>query len=483
MRARFPLALVFAVVAAWTLVLASPAARAQTTSSGPSVNEIVGVVQRLEPNGVSADNPGENPHPSGVLVSDINFEDCDANLQYEFDLSISSLTSISGYNLDVWAGTADCSQLANRQAATAVCWPVKTPFAPNSNPQTVTVWMRDIVSQVFQASHTVTYSGTEAPASVCQLQTTTGPTNISLYFFFEQAANATGNEATYPVTVAMRAGDVQGDISIGIGQDLLVANIPPTTDTNVQGWNVYCDPPPGPVGSEGIELVPVDAPSNNGHCPAQVPDTGVVSSSVDSSGVDANDDSSVASSVDSAVPIVLDEAGGNACGVQLNDANIPSPGGCSASAVLVPGGGTTGTATVDEAGNEIFEEASTTATDEAGVSISGGTMKLPLPSQYLCGTGGVSSTQVNLLNLRDGVYYNVAVAAVDAYGNVGPLSNVACGEPRPVNDFWKLYYEAGGRAGGGFCSAEGVGTPAGTSGLGALMIASIVAMVRRRRRK
>jgi hypothetical protein len=482
MRARFSLVFAFAFAAAWAFAFAPGEARAQTTtSSAPSVAGINGAVQRLEPDRVtSADNSNENPHSSGVLVNDLNFEDCQANLVYGFDLAISNLSYASTYLLNIWAGTQDCSQLANRQTeATAVCWPLITPVIVNSNPYNVYVRMEDIVSQAFTTSHIVSYAA--ATQEVCQGQTATGATAITVYFFFTDAqGNPYGNVQPYPLTVDLRAGDVQGNISLGVGQDLLIVNIPPTSDPDTQGWNVYCDPPPGNV--SGVATVAVDAPTNNGQCPAQVPD----SSSVDSAVVDANDDSSADSSVDSsfdsAVPTILDDAGGNACGVKLNDAGIPAPGGCSSSSVLVPG--TAGvTAVTDEAGVTTYEEAST-ITDEAGTQLlSGGAMKLPPPSQYLCGQGGPASSQVNLLNLRDGVYYNVAVAAVDALGNVGPLSNVPCGEPVPVNDFWKLYYEAGGRAGGGFCSAEGAGTPAGTSGLGALMIASIVAMVRRRRRK
>jgi hypothetical protein len=479
MRARSSLVYVVAFLATWALVLAPRMARAQTTPvlSGPSVSGIAGVVSRLEPNGSSADAAGApDNHLPGVLVNAVNFQDCQDDLSYEFPLLISALNS--GYNLNVWAGTGDCSQLTNRQAATAVCWPVQEPIQTNSNPYTVRVRMQDIVSQVFQTSHTVTY--VQANSGVCQLQQETGATNISLYFFFADAeGNAVGNNQPYPITVDTRAGDVQGSISVGVGETLLIVNIPPTTDTDTQGWNVYCDPPRGK--ESVVATVPVDAATNNGVC---VPDTGppIVITTDDDGAVDAGDESG-ASVVDSAVPVVLDDAGGNSCGVPLNDAGIPSPGGCSSSTVLVSGGGGSGlTSEVDEAGNEIFVEAGDSIENEAGVAITGGNMRL-MPPGYLCAQGGVSSTQINVLGLKNGDYYNVAVAATDAVGNVGPLSNVPCGEPVPVNDFWKVYYEAGGRAGGGFCSADGVGTPVGTGGIGALMVASMVAIVRRRRRK
>jgi hypothetical protein len=343
--------------------------------------------------------------------------------------------------------------------------------------------MQDIVSQIFTATHDVNYVA--ADSSVCQNQLTTGSTNISVYFFFGDAeGNPVGTEATYPLTVSLRAGDVQGDISAGVGDTLLIVNIPPTTDTSVQEWNVYCDPPPGQEGS--AETVPVDAASNNGVCAPSVPDTGI--SALEDSSVDSSLEDgaiNVAPLEDSAVPVVLDDAGGNVCGVPLNDAQIPSPGGCSASAVLVSGGSALPAQSyIDEAGQTVFEEAGSalSVVEEGGAAISGGIMKL-IPSKYLCGTSSVTSTKINVEHLKDGYYYNISVAAVDALGNVGPLSNVVCGEPVPVNDFWKVYYEDGGRAGGGFCSAEGVGTPAGTGGLGVITVASMVAIVRRRRRK
>ena len=56
------------------------------------------------------------------------------------------------------------------------------------------------------------------------------------------------------------------------------------------------------------------------------------------------------------------------------------------------------------------------------------------------------------LHLVNGVAYNVAVAAYDIYDNTGPLSALACEVPQPVTGFFKGYKDAGGEAGGGFCS-------------------------------
>lgn len=486
--------LLLALVAAVSAV--PGVARAQTTTSGPSVTGILGTVLRLEQDGSSADDKDKHPHPNGVLVNAINFEDCIADLKYRFDLGISNVDT--SYNLDVWAGTQDCTQIANRQAATAVCWPVTNPTPATTNPVTVEVNMEDIVSQVTLTSHTVSYA--RANANVCQLQTATGAQNVSLYFFFEQSGNAVGTGQPYPVKVDTRAGDVQGNITVGQGDTLLVVNIPSTTDTDTQEWNVYCDPPPGGEPDGSNVTVAVDAATNGGQCTNPNPTTPSDASTADGSS-DSGASLDATASASDASSAILDDAGGNYCGTVLSDSGIPSPGGCSSSNVLTPGTG--GTPTIigyDEAGAPIYGDGgTTTVTTEAGTTFSaGGTMKL-IPSQYLCGQGSATSTQILVKQLQDGKFYNVAVAAVDGVGNVGPLSNVACGEPIPVTDFWDRYRQANGSA-GGFCSVpRGVGAPpvvipasgsgvadfslpAGTSGLATLMFGSMIALVRRRRR-
>ncbi len=490
---RCVFSLLLSLVLALALAFAPRAAWAQATSGAPSVSGIEGAVLRCEPPVTggcnNADNTGGNPHPNGILDNTINFEDCEANLYYQFELGISNPSS--SYDLEAWVGTEDCSQLANRQtSATSVCWPVAPFYASLVNPYLMNVRIRDIASGVFTTTHPVTYVATgldNTDDAVCQSQTQTGGTALVLYMFFADAeGNPYNTVQQYPITLDMRAGDVQGNISVGVGDTVLIVSIPQTTDPATQGYNLYCDPPPGQ--ETASETVPVDAPTNNGLCAAQVPDTGTTVAtdalaSVSEDGATEDSGSGVAN---------VDDAGGNACGAILNDAGIPSPGGCTTSTVLVPGGTSSNlVAVTDEAGNTIDEDARASSgliETEGGATVSGGTMVMGLQynqaitARYLCGYGSASSTSINVTGLKDGYYYNIAAAVVDGSGNVGPLSNVACGEPVPVADFWRLYYDAGGQAGGGFCSLQGVGMPAGTSGLGILMVASIVAMVRKRRR-
>lgn len=46
-----------------------------------------------------------------------------------------------------------------------------------------------------------------------------------------------------------------------------------------------------------------------------------------------------------------------------------------------------------------------------------------------CGTAERSVNSANIAGLTNGVLYRVAVSAVDTYGNVGPLSKIACAAP------------------------------------------------------
>ncbi len=81
--------------------------------------------------------------------------------------------------------------------------------------------------------------------------------------------------------------------------------------------------------------------------------------------------------------------------------------------------------------------------------------------------------------LTNGVHYDVVVSAVDGSGNVGPPSICVTDFPAPVNDFFKIYRQDGGQAGGSFCALEAVGQPAGAPIVGVGFGAVAFAMARR----
>ena len=135
---------------------------------------------------------------------------------------------------------------------------------------------------------------------------------------------------------------------------------------------------------------------------------------------------------------------------------------------------------------------------DAGTGGSGGSMLVPLPEgcpagtpfregdmpdeTYRCGSApGGSSGKIT--GLKDGVVYAVGVAAVDSFDNPGKLSNIACATPVPVDDFFDLYKEAGGKGGGGFCTLSDAPGAAGHARFAAFAALAATALMRRRIRR
>ncbi len=492
------------LLSALAVVFTGAQARAQSTVT-PGVTNVIGTVARLDPQNQNADNyaSGEQ-HPGGVAENVVNFDDCENDLRFRFTLGLSG--DFSSYDLVAWVGPDDCTAAAARSGSTATCWPLASaPLQQGSTTSdagvvyesVVDIHMRDLAAYAGSTSVVTTYAA--ASESACQVQSTTTATSLTIYFFFTDrigVGNAIGYAQGYPITIDTRA-EAVGDTGFEVEQDLdrqLTVNITAGAANDTVSYNVYCDPP---VGQEPVVTpVPYDAATNNGQCPAvtkdSVPDTSDAASSdasasVDSAAEDAATESDSAAAPDSSGPSAeggadasphvdagpppVDDAGGKPCGVPLNDSGVPIIGSCIGSA-LQSGGGVAET-TTDEAGASIPVE---------GGTVSGGTQVKSIAQKYSCGTATIGSPTVVIPGLRDGTTYTIAVAAVDSAGNVGPLGTT-CKTVQQVSDFWNGYTTAGGQAGGGYCSAaEGVGVPAGTTGLGLLMMASMIAVVRKRRR-
>ena len=214
----------------------------------------MGSVQRLEPNGSSADNfTTGHPHAGGIPLNAINYEDCEADLRYQFVLSLSSVPSNAA--LVAWAGPDDCTAAAARDATTGTCWPLAAQplYQGDSSDDggapitTVTLSMRDIVSQAQRSTSGVS-NVAYAPATIaaCAQQTQTTQDNIAIYFFFvDGQGNALGVAQAYPVTADTRAATIGADFNV---QELLDSQLT-VTITATPGsidtvrYNVYCDPP------------------------------------------------------------------------------------------------------------------------------------------------------------------------------------------------------------------------------------------------
>jgi len=98
---------------------------------------------------------------------------------------------------------------------------------------------------------------------------------------------------------------------------------------------------------------------------------------------------------------------------------------------------------------------------------------------HLCGQVQSTTTQGEAGPLLNNVRYAVGIASRDGYYNVGPISNIVCGSPQLVTDFFEAYRKAGGRGGGGFCAIGKVRTHALTT---LFFLGALGLLVRRRTR-
>ncbi|CAN92234.1 putative secreted protein [Sorangium cellulosum So ce56] len=106
-------------------------------------------------------------------------------------------------------------------------------------------------------------------------------------------------------------------------------------------------------------------------------------------------------------------------------------------------------------------------------------------SAQQCGSVGRASRGEATENIVNGRSYVVGVAAYDQVGNAGPLSAISCAIATDVDGFFEQYRDAGGQAGGGFCSIEG---PVGAGRWAAAPLAAVAAgaalgLLRRSRRR
>jgi hypothetical protein len=99
------------------------------------------------------------------------------------------------------------------------------------------------------------------------------------------------------------------------------------------------------------------------------------------------------------------------------------------------------------------------------------------PADKFCGESEGYSASMQTENLENNVTYEVAVAGVDNFYNVGLLSESTCEAPQLVTDFYEAYREAGGQGGGGFC-AIGAGR---SRGFAAFLALGALALYARRR--
>jgi hypothetical protein len=359
------------------------------------------------------------------LINVLNRQDCLDDVVATSVVQVRGVPT-SGVQFEIWAGSG-CDQQTNRAPAstTRTCSKVKGDLAILD--QTIEIKMRDLIKPF----------GTDTPAtdaSVCDTATSTGLISRTLYFvIFDSTtfASAITGSPNWAYKFDIKAPAPPTNVSAGAGDKTLVASFTaPSGESNLLRYHFYCS-------------VRTEAPVDTG--------TG----GTDTGGTAATDTGGT-------------DTGGTDTGAAGAEAAAATGGDAS--------GGTSGTAgTAGTAGT------STTADPTCTSSV----LKPgePPPADAIdCGTvtaQGASGGETSPVLANDGDFYAVAVATEDNVNNIGVLSGLACAQPRDVTGFYEAYREAGGSAGGGYCSFA----PGKHGALATLFALGLGALALLRRRK
>jgi hypothetical protein len=430
-------------------------ARAQTTTgSGP----VIAATQLLPPerfvNGVDV---GESERSQALTPLGINYDDCVRNMTLQFTLLLSGFTGQD--NVQVWAtNQGDCSTAAERGIGPPpTCWLVNEGLVePNlelSTTKTFAVRVQDLVGPQAPLG-TIPPGGTIPNAGVdaCTHQSSFAAVPITIQFLALQPngdPDTTATNYSYTLPTDLVGPPTPAGVSIGVGDTLFDVTWTANSDADTAGYDVFIDPAPGQVASDATATADTN--------------TQLVCSVSGDASTDAG-------------CILLSTGGSAGTGAAVCGSSVLT-------SALVQQTNIAEVTETDDAGNVIVE-AGTTLEGNAGIAT--------IPCRNLVGAScaagspvyaaqsssvtGESDARFTVSGLTDGDKYTVAVSAVDFFGNPGPPSVEQCATPMPVNDFYKLYREGGGTAGGGFCTIAAVGSRRGSSAFGIGVIATIVAL-------
>ncbi|HEX3597181.1 MAG TPA: hypothetical protein VHU80_18865 [Polyangiaceae bacterium] len=363
--------------------------------------------------------------PLAQLPNWINRDDCVAEDVLSFYPV--TLDGYAGDTLQVWAGdrSVDCSRQTNRTSSAPSCWLLDDVAATAA--ARVDVSALDLVARTKAAASTKDAHGLP---SVCTATASQTALPLSIYFLLIDANGAVAAQAVWNETgVDVVPPSAPTAVSGKAGDTRIALSWTPSNANDVRSYRFYCDPAPGTVYSDGGLVV----------APPLASDT--ESLSVDAATFVA-DASMPASTDDAGVPSATGSGGASSA------MNAPDAGRtCSASSAIVPGS------------DPVYPNSL---------------------ARYACGSVPSGQSGGTVTHLVDLVDYSISVAAVDQVGNVGVFSNQVCAVPAQLTDFFQLYRQAGGRA-GGVCSLSRPPMPVKSNAAAVALVLGLAALARRRR--
>lgn len=334
----------------------------------------------------------------------ISYDDCIANDTWTFSLSVRQVSN----PIEIWAGTENCATNRSRTDR-GQCWIVAREAQLDE-----TVDIRVPVRNVVARRLNTTLPPEGITADVCDDSTDPSGESVTFYFMIEEggqadeyfAWDASDNGGTGFDTLGP---EPPSNISVGVGESQLSVELGRfDEEVDRDRFEAFCVP----AGTTNAE--------------AGLGGTGTVE------------------------PGIIDAGGSFAIGDGGLDA-----GNLDASTGVGNGNGSGSS----DAGGGAAPAACFTEVLRSG--------QRP-PEGYSCGTTSETSGTLNTTRLANGTTYAVAVAGQDNIGNAGITSNIVCGTPIPLDDFFELYSRRGGLGGGGFCSFSPARPEAGGYGAGLL---------------
>jgi hypothetical protein len=345
------------------------------------------------------------------------------------------LADYAGFTLQVWAADRgiDCTLSTNRAGDdSSACWLLYD--APAASATT-----RVDIPAVELVARTSGIPAKDAHGNpiACSASTPSQPVPLELHFLLVDshatiAAAEVWNQTGYDVVPPL----APTKVTATSGDTRIALDWTPSSALDVRSYRFYCDPAPGTVYPDGGLIAATTPPPSD----PEVPNDATVGSADLSSAGD--DDGGVTSDAG------VERGTGGAA--NSSEDGVDAGKTCSASTVLVP-------------------NADPVSPD-------------PL-DRYVCGSVASGQNGGTVAHLANYVDYVVAVAAVDQVGNVGVLSNQVCEVPAQITDFFELYRQAGGSAGGGICSLARPPVPNASSVSSVVESVALVVAARRRRRK
>jgi hypothetical protein len=424
-------------VLALLTLLVTRHARAQTTDGGTTTGLTIAVASGASITHVLPS--GDDFTRDSLTPAGINFEDCEEDASLVFPLVVTGTAAeAAGYLLYAFAGS-NCNAggtAVEPDVAGSTCWPIAAGaigYAVGSSIQ-VKIRARQILAQANLTTKTTYSEIASSDDSMCHTQPTSAPLQLSIYFVFGTTAALTevGGYVSPTVGADLAAAAPPSTVSVGIGHTILLPDWSPVSDTDIVGYNVY-------------------------YLPVAAADAGVADASSDGG-----------------VPY---QPNGVSC-------TSPFPAGSTSSQ-------TTDTSDVVTESDGGTETISTTATIAA---LSMQPREVKKGAYPFVDAAGGTATSATISGLTDDTEYAVAIAATDAYGNVGALSTFTglsssdtsvctCQWPQAVSDFWTSYAVAGGKAGGGFCSTTSPDASEDAGACAMVIGAAAIFFLRRRPRR